>query len=389
MAKRFLCVHQGAELYGSDRSFLQAVQSLRDGWPDATIDVLLAVDGPLHAALAEVADRVRVRDLCVLRLATPVHTLFKATIAAPWYLAAAVHDMARADLVYINTTVIADFMAAARWMPGCHVIHVREIPKPRALPVIRALLRSSRARLIFNSVATSDAFATLADRRHAIIHNGVDPVEGATPLDLPSRFTPERPLRLAMLGRISDWKGQDLLIESLARLSAARTVAIHLRIVGGSYRDTPEPLAALATAIAAHGLEDSVTVEPFRDDPGAVYAWADLCIVPSRLPEPFGRVAIEAMAHGRPVIAAAHGGLTEIVTDGDTGWLVAPNDPAALARAIAAAQDDPAEIMRRGAKALARFGSHFATAIMDAALRTMIAASLPPHGSRDHARDSK
>ncbi|KQN34189.1 hypothetical protein ASG37_06140 [Sphingomonas sp. Leaf407] len=387
MAKRFLCVHQGAELYGSDRSFLQAVRSLRDGWPDARIDVLLAVDGPLGTALADVADRVRVRDLCVLRLATPVRTLGKATVAAPWYLAAAAYDMARADLVYINTIVIADFTAAARMMPGRSVIHVREIPKPRALPILRGLLRWSRAGLIFNSAATRAIFATLADQRHAVIHNGVDPMEGATAPDLPPRFTPERPLRLAMLGRISDWKGQDLLIEALGRLPAGRTAAIRLRIVGGSYRDTPQPVAALTAAIAAHGLEDSVTLEPFRDDPGGVYGWADLCIVPSRLPEPFGRVAIEAMAHGRPVIAAAHGGLIEIVTDGDSGWLVTPNDPAALARAIAAAQDDPAEIARRGAEALDRFGTHFATAIMDTALRTTIASWLPPQSARDMRRD--
>ncbi len=375
MAKRFLCVHQGGELYGSDRSFLQAVRTLRAGWPDATIDVLLAVDGPLRDALADVADRVRVRDLCVLRLATPLRTLLKTTIAAPWYLARALRDMAGADLVYINTTVIADFLLAARFAATCRVVHVREIPQRRALPVVRALLGQSHARPVFNSAATAATFATRSERPHAIIHNGVDPVPGATPPDLPHRFTPERPLCLAMLGRISDWKGQDLLIEALGRLPAERIAAIRLRIVGSSYRDRPEPVAALSALIVANRLERSVTIEPFRADPAAVYRWADICVVPSRLPEPFGRVAIEAMAHARPVIAAAHGGLTEIVT-GDSGWLVAPNDAAALADAIAAAQADPAEVAARGGRALDRFHRNFATAMMEAALRATLASWL-------------
>lgn len=384
MAKRFLCVHQGGELYGSDRSFLQAVRTLRAGWPEATIDVLLAVDGPLRPALAEVADRVRVRDLCILRLATPLRTVLKATIAAPWYFARAWHDMAGADLVYINTTVIADFMAAARFSHTCNVIHVREIPKRGARPIIRALLKWSRAGLIFNSAATGATFAGIANHRHAIVHNGVDPVTGAGPPDLPPGFDPDRPLRLAMLGRINDWKGQDLLIEALARLPAERTAAIRLRIVGSSYLDQSGPLTALTAMMAAKGLERSITIEPFRADPAEVYRWADICVVPSRLPEPFGRVAIEAMAHARPVIAAAHGGLTEIVT-GEAGWLVAPNDPAALAATIAAAQSDPTGITRRGEQALERFQRHFATATMDAALRTTIASWLSAPSPRDRA----
>jgi glycosyltransferase involved in cell wall biosynthesis len=56
--------------------------------------------------------------------------------------------------------------------------------------------------------------------------------------------------------------------------------------------------------------------------------------VPSKLPEPLGRVAIEAMSFGRPVIASEIGGLPEVVKDQVTGWLIPPGDPAVLAEAI-------------------------------------------------------
>lgn len=143
---KILCVHQGAELYGSDRSFLQAVEGFRTAWPDAHIRVLLAMDGPLVAQLAKHADVVDVRDLFVLRLANPVPTALKGTAGLPYYLSRALADIAAADIAYINTTVVADFMLAARLNRSKAIIHIREIPKPRAMPVIRSLVRFSGAR---------------------------------------------------------------------------------------------------------------------------------------------------------------------------------------------------------------------------------------------------
>lgn len=70
--KPILCLHQGGELYGTDRSLLQAVQAMRTGWPDAQTKVMLAADGPLRVPLQEVSDLVKVRDLCILRLANKV-----------------------------------------------------------------------------------------------------------------------------------------------------------------------------------------------------------------------------------------------------------------------------------------------------------------------------
>ena len=72
--------------------------------------------------------------------------------------------------------------------------------------------------------------------------------------------------------------------------------------------------------------------------------------MPSTQPDPLPNAALEAAAAGCCVVAAAHGGLPEIVRDGETGRLVAPRDPAALAGVLAALADDP----RRRARASAR-----------------------------------
>jgi len=373
---RILCVHQGGELYGSDRSFLQAVQALRASWPMAHIKVVLAVDGPLRGPLEKVADIVQIRDLCVLRLANLASTLLKSTIGLPWYVFAALRDLYYADLAYINTTVIADYMIAARFASQKSVIHVREIPKPKAMPVVRSIVGASRARLIYNSHATMAAFAFQDSRPQAVLHNGVDPISDAT-APTTDRFGADRPLRLAMLGRISDWKGQDLLIQGVAALSPIDRAKMRVRIVGSAFRNAPEPIDALEAQISDAGLTGIVTLEPFKDDPSEVYRWADVCAVPSRLPEPFGRVAAEAMAFARPVIAANHGGLVEIIEDGKSGWLFKPNDVLSLQAVLHQAINEERMVQDRGSAALSRFEEYFSSATMQSRLCNILSDWIP------------
>jgi glycosyltransferase involved in cell wall biosynthesis len=84
----------------------------------------------------------------------------------------------------------------------------------------------------------------------------------------------------------------------------------------------------------ADQLRAPVTFTGFLHDPGKVYAIADIVAHTSTAPEPFGRVVIEAMIAGRPVVAANAGALPEIVVDSATGILTPPGDDAALAAAL-------------------------------------------------------
>ena len=91
---------------------------------------------------------------------------------------------------------------------------------------------------------------------------------------------------------------------------------------------------SLDAEIRERGLQDRVTRIPFTDELPSLLAAADVCLVPSTRPEPFGLVAIEAMAVGTPVIGADHGGLQEIIEDGVTGALFEPCSPASLAATV-------------------------------------------------------
>jgi glycosyltransferase involved in cell wall biosynthesis len=131
-------------------------------------------------------------------------------------------------------------------------------------------------------------------------------------------------------GRLTRWKGESFLIHALAKIK--RRDACCLLI--GSDRGRQHYGADLEKLVKSHGLEGNLrTVDHCRDMPAA-FMLADVVVSASIDPEAFGSVVAEAQAMGRPVIAPDHGGAQDIVISGETGWLVPPNDPDALARAI-------------------------------------------------------
>ena len=95
----------------------------------------------------------------------------------------------------------------------------------------------------------------------------------------------------------------------------------------------------LEWAIAQASLTDRVRIVGHCDDMPATYTLTDFTILPTTVPESFGRAAVEPQIMGRTVIAADHGGTIETVEEGISGWLVAPKDPQAWAEAIARAID--------------------------------------------------
>ena len=121
--------------------------------------------------------------------------------------------------------------------------------------------------------------------------------------------------------------------------------------------------AALQAQLQSLGLEDGVTLLGFRTDAPALMAAADVFVLPS-LAEPFGLVLLEAMALSRPVVATRAGGPTEIVADGETGFLVPPSSPDALADAVTRLLAHPPLCRRLGENGHRRFQERFTAARM-------------------------
>lgn len=162
-------------------------------------------------------------------------------------------------------------------------------------------------------------------------------------------------------GRLTRWKGQLDLIAAIALLRRDDLVCLLVGSDDGRAGFRRE----VEAEIARRGLRGIVRIVDDCTDMPAAYMLADVVVSASNRPEGFGRVAVEAQAMGRPLVATAHGGSRETVVEGETGWLVPPGDPAALAGAITAALAlDSAARVALAERAANHARHHFSTEAM-------------------------
>jgi glycosyltransferase involved in cell wall biosynthesis len=360
--RTILFLHSSAGRYGADRQLALLAGGLDPARYRAL--VVLAMDGELREDLQDAGVEVLVRPLAVLRRASMSPGGLAAIGAALARDAGGLGRLARARgvrVIHTNTSVTLGGAAAARIARVPHVWHVREIYAgfERYWPAYRRLLLSADA-LPCVSQATRAQLGETARAR--VLHDGLALAPQRAPraaaraaLDVPAGA-----FVVAILGRISSWKGQDVLIRTLAAGGDDDgTIAL---VAGDPWPGEERRLEELRALAGSLGVADRVRFAGFRADVETVYGAADVVAVPSTQPDPLPNAALEAAAGGCCVVAADHGGLPEILTDGATGRLVTPGDPGALARALAELRADPAARERLGAAAAADVRVRFSAA---------------------------
>ena len=146
---------------------------------------------------------------------------------------------------------------------------------------------------------------------------------------------------VAVVGRFNRWKGQRVVVDAAALLLERGCQNFRVVFVGSAPPGEPVHLQELRRRILASRCADRLTIHDFVSDVWTVWDACDIAVVPSIEPEPFGLVAIEAMASGKAVVATARGGLLDIVEDKKSGLLVEPGDAGALADALERLIKDP------------------------------------------------
>jgi glycosyltransferase involved in cell wall biosynthesis len=181
------------------------------------------------------------------------------------------------------------------------------------------------------------------------------------------------PALILYVGQLIRGKGVDTLLAAFAQL---RTTRPGLRLAIAGRGNAEADLQALATRLE---LGNAVSFEGHIQDSrlDQLYRSATLLAVPSRWPEPFGMVGLEAMRRGLPVAASAVGGIPDWLEDGVTGYLAAPNDPRSLATAMTRILDDRTAALRLGRAGQQRAERDFAfTCSMDR-LKLYLAGEVP------------
>jgi glycosyltransferase involved in cell wall biosynthesis len=264
-------------------------------------------------------------------------------------IAQVVRKASEYDLIYANTQKALVVGALASFFSRRPLVyHLHDILSKdhfsltnRRLAVTLANRFASLA--IANSKASLAAFVEAGGRPDIteVVYNGFEPELYRTnesdvsplrqQLGLEARFI------VGHFSRLSPWKGQHVLLEALAH--CPNDVAAIL--VGDALFGEQDYVQHLHSLVAALGLEERVRFLGFRSDIVQLMSACDLVAHTSTAPEPFGRVIIEAMLCGRPVVAARAGGVVELVEHGVTGWLVSPGEPQQLAEVITTCRNQP------------------------------------------------
>jgi glycosyltransferase involved in cell wall biosynthesis len=206
------------------------------------------------------------------------------------------------------------------------------------LRIVRWLARHATDHLVANSRASADALMALTGlpaQAVPVVHNGVDAatfsaVDATDQAALRRRLgLPETAWLAGLFGRLAPWKGQHIAIKTLTRLTD-----VHLVLVGSALFGEDAYAQTLHDLAQTLGVADRVHFAGQREDMPAWMKAMNVILHTSTEAEPFGRVVIEGMAAGRPVVAAAAGGVLEIIRHRENGWLVKPGDVDGYVEAI-------------------------------------------------------
>jgi glycosyltransferase involved in cell wall biosynthesis len=246
------------------------------------------------------------------------------------------------DLIYANTQkalvvgAIASFIARRPLVYHLHDILSPEHFSQTNLRVAVNLANHFASLVIANSQASQTAFIQAGGRAEltTVIYNGFDINLYQTTASDISKLRQQLGVAnnfvVGHFSRLSPWKGQHILIDALAQCPPQVTAIL----VGDALFGEQEYVKELHQQINKLGLESRVKFLGFRADIPQLMAACDLVAHTSTAPEPFGRVIIEAMLCGKPVVAAKAGGAMELVEHGVNGFLTAPGESQELADII-------------------------------------------------------
>jgi L-malate glycosyltransferase len=290
------------------------------------------------------------------------------------------------DLIHANSIRAGLVATAATLGLGTRVVwHLHDLlPRhPLSTGVRVFAFLCARTQMIAVSLAVADNFGGALiglKNRITVILNAID-VE---------RFQPDRIARqqvrdelnlaerqpvIGIVGQLAPRKGQLELIRAFANVLEESPKAVLLVVGAPLFNRDHEYERLLRDTSRQLGIDDHVRLLGARNDVGAIMQALDLLVINSSA-EPFGLVALEAMASGTPVLAAACDGLAEIIEHGVDGWLVLPGDEQAMVAAIVNLNRQPALRVQLAAQGKKHVASRFSADRYLAELQTFYCSNV-------------
>ncbi len=358
---RILYLNPFGDLGGAERALLDLIAAVREALPAWKLYLISSGEGrfperarllgvdcrvlPFPALIARTGDAGEANSDLFANLAR-AGRLCAASLVGTSYVArlrAAIRQIAP-DILHTNGFKMHIAGALARPAESTLIWHVRDYVSTR--PVMSRVLPMLRARCALAIANSRSVAADVAKCCPGLeVRTAYDALDlnefsaAGTSLDLDTLAhlppAPDGTIRIGMLATMAKWKGQEVFLEALARLSSESRVRGY--IIGGALYETDGSQYSvdyLRRASVKLGVAGRVGFTGFVNDPAAAMRALDIVVHASTRPEPFGLTIAEAMACEKPLISTAYGGASELVTDGVNSLIVPPNDAARLAESI-------------------------------------------------------
>lgn len=342
--KTILYLHAGAEMYGADNILLELVTGL-DKTKFRPI-VILPTDGILRQKLEEAKIKVHVISYPILRrkyfnpkgIINYAFNYRNQSNAIVKYLN---DNNIKVDLLHVNTLAVLEGIRLKKKLKVPLYWHIHEIiTHPQ---VINKFLcwcvnqYADKAIVVSGPVKRHLISNGVNSKKVVVVHNGID--SNVFSPDVNSDYLydewkiPKNAVKVGMIGRVNNWKGQNDFLDALAPLLNEFN-NLYLFLVGSAFEGQEWRIKELKQKIASLPHSNRIIFSEFRKDNYTVEHFFDILILPSTSPDPLPTVVLESMGCGRAIIGYAHGGITEMVKDGYNGKLVKSLDKKALNIAV-------------------------------------------------------
>ncbi|MCO4494937.1 N-acetyl-alpha-D-glucosaminyl L-malate synthase [Streptococcus infantarius subsp. infantarius] len=342
--QKILYLHAGAEMYGADKVLLELIKGLNKDEFEA--HVILPNDGVLVAALESVGAKVKVIHYPILR-----RKYFNPKGIFEYFgsynrYSKQIAEYAKENgitLIHNNTTAVLEGIYLKRKLKLPLIWHVHEIiVKPKAISDFINFLMGRYADTI---VTVSNAVANhvkqsrfVKNDQVQVIYNGVD---NAVYHEMDAKAVRDQfgiaqdALVIGMIGRVNAWKGQGDFLKAITPILEQNPKSIAF-MAGSAFEGEEWRVQELEEKITKLNVSSQVRRRDYYANSAELYNMFDIFVLPSTNPDPLPTVVLEAMACGKPIVGYRHGGVCEMVKEGENGLLVEVNQPEALSKAVEA-----------------------------------------------------
>ncbi len=327
--KKILFLHSGAELYGADRILLEIVTNINKEKFQPI--VVLPNEGPLVSELKKNNIKVEIIPYPIIR-----RKYFNIKGILKYFLEyrKAVNDICEfaqkeeVNIIHNNTIAVLEGISIKRKMNIPLIVHIHEmIENPKLVAkILYSIICKNATKIIVVSNAVKEHINKYYKKEKAIVvHNGIDiknySIKNDTEYLKKELNIPPKALIIGMIGRINAIKGQDDFVEVLNELIKDNN-NIYGIIVGDAFKGQEWRVNKLLEKIDEFGIQKNVKYCGYRKDIPNIHSLINIYVLPSIKKDSFPTVVLESMASGKPIVAYKCGGVTEMVRNGENGYLV-------------------------------------------------------------------